>query len=140
MPDWTAIPPSPGDIVAGFFPETKPKQSWSTNPRPLLVLRTYKAKNSGKSAALVAYGTTQIAKVRQPALIIGNMTSLDMLNLAKPTAFVLSPTRNLAVLPWSDQHFACWKGRQTPVIGRITAEMKEYVHNALVPLGPLPTP
>lgn len=138
MANLTVIP-KPGDIVTGFFPETKPKHNWQTNPRPLLVLRRYTA-TDGSISVLLSYGTGEISKVKQHALVIANLSTLNSLNLAKPTAFILMPGRNLAILPWTDAHFAPWTGFKTPIIAHLPHPMKVYVHGILQNVPDIPTP
>ena len=37
---WERTAPRSFSVVTGFFPETSPKATWATNPRPLLVCGT----------------------------------------------------------------------------------------------------
>lgn len=140
MPDWTAVPPRNFDIVTGFFPEARPKANWETNPRPLLVAGVFRAKKSGKVWVRVSYGTSKVEKIRWPNLIIGNMSHLDALNLACPTAFVITPGHQWAILPWGEEHFAPWSAFQTPVISRLPAEMRAHVEKVMKGLPDLPKP
>lgn len=140
MADWTSTPPRAGSIATGFFPEARPKENWATNPRPLLVLKVYRGKASGSFHVLVAYGTTKTGKLRDDCLVIGNLSTLNALNLARPTAFVLSPGSNLAILPWSAKHFACWSGFSTPVISHIPKDMEGFVMEVLQTLTDIPVP
>lgn len=140
MPDWIAAHPHSFDIVTGFFPETRPKPTWADNPRPMLVVGVFRSKSSGRVWVRVAYGTSQVEKVRPPNLIIGNMSHLDALNLPKPTAFVIHPGNQWAIIPWSEEHFAPWSSFATPIISRLPKEMQEYVERTMQGLTGLPFP
>lgn len=140
MPDWTSAPPRVYDIVTGFFPEALPKPNWAENPRPLLVTGVFRAKATGDLWVRTAYGTGEVGKVRGTCLTIGNLSHLDSLNLAKPTAFVLAPGDQHAILPWSEEHFAPWRQFSTPIISRLPPEMQEYVQAVLSRTSGLPFP
>lgn len=140
MPDWTSVPPRNFDIVTGFFPEARPKANWETNPRPMLVAGVFRAKNSRGIWVRVSYGTSRVEKVRWPNLIIGNISHLDSLNLARPTAFVISPGSQWAILPWGEKHFAPWSAFQTPIISRLPKDMQEHVKQVMERLHDLPMP
>lgn len=140
MPDWISTPPQDFDIVTGFFPEERPKHNWQENPRPMLVSGVFRGKGSGRVFVRVAYGTSQVEKVRGQQLVIGNMSHLDNLNLAKPTAFVIQPGEQWAILPWSEQHFSPWADFETPVISKLPIEMQEFVKQIMSKLKGLPVP
>lgn len=140
MPDWTSAPPRIYSIVTGFFPEAQPKPNWADNPRPLLVTGVFRNKVSGELWVRTAYGTGEVSKAKGHCLYIGNLSHLNSLNLAKPTAFVLTPGGQHAILPWSEEHFAPWRQFATPVISRLPEEMQEYVATVLARTSNLPFP
>lgn len=140
MPDWIAAPPKNFDIVTGFFPEARPKPNWADNPRPLLVVGVFRGKSSGDVMVRVAYGTSQIEKIRYPNLVIGNLSHLNDLNLPRPTAFVICPGEQWAILPWSEERFAPWSQFSTPIISRLPAEMQEHVTTVMRGLSNVPFP
>lgn len=57
-PKWIANPPSQFDIVACYFPETKPKAELKL--RPCLVENVYQSKKTGLYAVDVAFGTKNL--------------------------------------------------------------------------------
>lgn len=138
--DWVAVPPRLYDVVTGFFPEAKPKHNWSENPRPMLVVGVFRGKNSRRILVRVAYGTSQVGKAQAYDLSIHNLSSLDALNLACPTAFVLTPGSNMAILEWSEVHFSPWQGFSSPIISRLPADMQEYVKEVVSRQPDLPMP
>lgn len=140
MPDWTAAPPRNFDIVTGFFPEARPKPNWAENPRPMLVAGVFRSRSTSRIMVRVAYGTSQVEKIRHPNLIIGNLSHLNALNLARQTAFVIHPGSQWAILPWTDEHFMPWTQFQTPVISRLPGEMQDYVADVMKGLRDLPFP
>lgn len=145
MPDWTSKPPRIYDIVTGFFPEAQPKDSWADNPRPLLVTGVFRNKSTLELWVRVAYGTGEVGNVRGVCLNIGNLSHLDNLRLAKPTAFVLTPGSQHAILPWTKEFFCPWRHFSTPVISSLPPEMREYVKGKLayrddLPFPPKPSP
>ena len=132
MHDWTRSHPRIYDIVTGFFPEARPKASWAENPRPMLVTGVFRGRTSGEIRLRVAYGTSQVEKIRWPNLNVGNLSNLNDMNLARPTAFVIHPASQMELLRWSDQHFACWSGFSTPIIGRLPPEMQDHVAKVML--------
>jgi len=37
--------------------------------------------------------------------------------------------RNIVALPWTPEHFGCWQGYSTPIIGSLTEPyVKEYAY------------
>lgn len=140
MPNWTSAPPRLYSIVTGFFPEAQPKPNWADNPRPLLVTGVYRNKTTGELWVRTAYGTGEVGKVRGTCLNIGNLSHLNRLNLPKPTAFVLTPGDQHAIMPWSEEHFAPWRQFATPVISKLPLEMQEYVQRVLSRTSNLPFP
>jgi len=141
MADWTKTPPAMFDVVTGFFPEVKPKHNWTTNPRPILVTGVFRKQATEEFFIRVAYGTSQIHKIPTPPnLCIGNLSSLDSLNLARPTAFVIAPGSKMMILPWSKDHFRPWRGFASPSIGKLPQDMAAYVKDVISHLEDLPMP
>ena len=139
MPDWERIPPAIYSVVTGFFPETSPKDTWATNPRPLLVCGTATDPESGISFCRIAYGTTKkLDQARPDDLVIGNLGHLDQLNLKYPTRFVIHSGRQMIIMPWTEEFFRPWTGRRSPFLGRLPEEMRRHVGAVLAGLPDLP--
>lgn len=135
---WESRPPYTYDIVTGFFPETSPKETWATNPRPLLVCGRAQDPDTGMYFCRVAYGTTKIDKARDADLVIGNMSMLDTLGLKYPTCFVIHSGRQMVILPWTEEFFRPWSTYSTPTISTLPEEMQGYVGHVLSSLTDLP--
>ena len=106
-PAWVDSPPRIYDVVTGFFPETSPKGTWATNPRPLLVCGTAQDPDSKTYFCRVAYGTSQSAKrFYEKDLVIGNMSLLDSLGLKHVTRFVLNSGLQMVIMPWTEKFSA----------------------------------
>lgn len=141
MVDWSQTPPALFSVVTGFFPETRPKHDWATNPRPLLVTGVFRKRNTSEIFVRVAYGTSRTRRIPAPPnLCIANMSCLDALNLARPTTFVISPGSQMVILPWSPEHFRPWRGFAAPVIGVLPNDMVAYVRDVIRHLQDLPMP
>lgn len=139
MADWERIPPQLYSVVTGFFPETNPRSNWAQNPRPLLVCGRAQDPESGLIFCRIAYGTTQnLGKARDADLVIGNLATLNALNLKRPTRFVLFSGRQMVIMPWSQKHFRPWTGFPTPVLGVLSSDMQRLVGFTLARLSDLP--
>lgn len=139
MPAWEKERPNNFDIVTGFFPETSPKTSSTTDPRPLLVCGTAEDKATGTYYCRVAYGTSQHLDRAWPAdLVIGNVSFLNSLNLKKPTRFVLYSGNEMVILPWTRRHFQPWSIFATPVLSSLPDNMQRDVAHVLGSLSDLP--
>ena len=128
MPDWVTSPPSVMDIVAGFYPETKPKGELRL--RPCLVTAVYKNTESGEFACEVAYGTKTLKTWSSMGkdLVIQNTSDLDELGLPVATRFVLAIDQR-ATLVWGPESFGCWKNHRSPRIGTLNADyQREYAY------------
>lgn len=138
-PKWTASPPRLYDVVTGFFPETSPKQTWATNPRPLLICGVARHKGHGLYFCRVAYGTTKhLNKAHPDDLVVGNLSSLNDLELMQPTRFVINSGAQMVILPWSAEFFRPWSGHDSPVLSRLPEDMQRYVGGVLMGLSDLP--
>lgn len=127
-PDWVRRPPYTFDIVTGFFPETSPKETWATNPRPLLICGRAQDPESGMIFCRIAYGTTkQIEKAHDSDLVIGNMSLLDSLGLKHTTRFVINSGSQMVIMPWTDEFFRPWSGKDSPVLSSLPIEMQRHV-------------
>lgn len=136
---WESTAPRTYCIVTGFFPETQPKDTWATNPRPLLVCGTFKHSDTGMIFCRIAYGTTQkVNRGHVDDLVIGNVSMLDQLRLKKATRFVLNPGRQLVIMPWTNEFFRPWSDVKTPVRSILPEEMQRFVGEVLVRLPDLP--
>lgn len=136
---WEKHPPSIFDVVTGFFPEASPKDTWATNPRPLLVCGVAQDESTGMYFCRVAYGTTQhINKAHESDLVIGNMSMLNNLGLKRTTRFVTHAGREMAILPWTVEFFRPWTGYNTPKLASMPDDVKRAVGFELASLGDLP--
>lgn len=127
-PDWINQQPSAFDIVAGYFPESKPKGDLRL--RPCLVLNVLKGTSSGSIACKVAFGTKNLKIVQRKNrdLIIQNSTHLNEIGLPLATRFDLDE-RNLVILPWTEEFFGCWTGYKHPKIGALLeVYIKDYAY------------
>lgn len=139
MPSWARTAPSMYSIVTGFFPETSPKGTWETNPRPLLVCGRANNPETGEIFCRVAYGTTkQIEKAHENDLVIGNISLLNQLKLKHTTRFVIHSGRHLAIMPWTDEFFRPWSDVKTPVRSVLPEVMQRFVGTVLAELPDLP--
>jgi hypothetical protein len=86
------------------------------------VLNVFRDNKSGGWFCEVAYGTKKL-KLTHPAfhldLVIQNAADLRIIGLACATRFNLEKSQIL-MLPWNEQHFACWTGYASPKIGSLT--------------------
>lgn len=124
---WEATPPALYSIVTGFFPETAPKDTWATNPRPLLVCGRATDPETGMHFCRIAYGTSQSGKAwLEPSLAIGNFSMLNALQLKIPTTFVLKGS-SMIILPWTQEFFRPWRGKPSPYLSILPADMQRYV-------------
>ena len=139
MPNWERTAPAIYSIVTGFFPEAQPKDTWATNPRPLLVCGTAKDPANGTIFCRVAYCTTNLDRAHPDDLIIGNLAILDQLNLKYPTRFVIYSGRQMVIMPWTDEFFRPWKNQRTPVLSRLPEDMQRYIGAGLAALPDLPS-
>ena len=125
-------------IVTGFFPETSPKETWATNPRPLLVCGTAKDETSGTIFCRIAYGTSNLSWQREEDLVIGNLSMLDRLGLKTPTKFVLYSGKQILIMPWTQEFFQPWSTYKSPVLSVLPDDMQRWVGHTLVKLRDLP--
>ena len=137
-PRWQGKSPCLFQIVTGFFPETSPKETWVTNPRPLMVCGVAQHPSNGMYFCRVAYGTSNTKHARDEDLVIANMSLLDQLGLKKPTRFVLHSGKQMVVLPWIEEFFRPWTGYTSPVLSILPAEMQRHVGFSLAQLSDLP--
>lgn len=139
MAIWETSPPQIYDIVTGFFPETSPKETWATNPRPLLVCGVAQDPKSMMYFCRIAYGTSRnVNEVGNGDLVVGNLSLLNQLNLKRPTKFVLHSGLQMVILPWIPEFFQPWTSYSTPIISRLPQEMQKHVGFELSALGDLP--
>ena len=139
MAAWERHAPQMFSIVTGFFPETSPKRTWATNPRPLLVCGIAKSTENGMIFCRVAYGTTKkLDKAASNDLVIANLSMLDELCLKNPTRFVINSGRHMAIMPWIEDRFQPWSGKPTPVLSRLPEEVRRFVSHTLGTLNDLP--
>lgn len=139
MVAWEQNPPRLFDIVTGYFPETSPKGTWATNPRPLLVCGRAQHPTTGLYVCRIAYGTTQgIEKAHPNDLIIGNLSLLDQLGLKHTTRFVISSGQQMVIMPWTAEFFKPWRGKTSPIISQLPEEMQRHVGHILGDLADLP--
>ena len=139
MADWERIPPRTYNVVTGFFPETSPKESWETDPRPLLVCGTGQDPVTGMYLCRIAYGTSQHLENSHPNdLVVGNLSMLNLLCLKKPTRFVIFSGQQMVILPWTEEFFRPWTGNRSPVLSRLPKEMQHHVGFVLSALRNLP--
>jgi hypothetical protein len=139
MAAWEKDSPRLFDIVTGFFPDTSPKGTWATNPRPLLVCGRAQHPSTGMYVCRIAYGTSQhIEKAHQNDLVIGNLSLLDQLGLKHTTRFVINSGKHMVVMPWIDEFFKPWRGNSSPVLSRLPDDMQRYVGHVLSEIDDLP--
>lgn len=139
MADWLNHPPQLYSIVTGFFPEVRPKEIWSSNPRPLLVCGRGLDEATKTYFCRIAYGTTQkLDNAHSSDLVIANLGILNQLNLKLPTKFVIHSGRQMVILPWNEQHFQPWTGFSSPVLSVLPTDMQRYVGYTLAELNDLP--
>jgi hypothetical protein len=139
MATWETSPPQIYDIVTGFFPETSPKETWATNPRPLLVCGVAQDPDNNDYFCRIAYGTSKnVNETGNGDLVVGNLSLLDQLNLKTPTKFVLHSGLQMVIMPWTPEFFQPWTGYPTPVISSLPHEMQRHVGHELSELGDLP--
>lgn len=138
MPDWERVAPAIYSVVTGFFPETQPKETWATNPRPLLVCGSARDPTSGLNFCRIAYGTKNLAGGHPDDLSIGNLGLLNQLRLKYATRFVISSGSQMVILPWTTEFFRPWSGCRTPVLSRLPDEMQRYAGAILAALPDLP--
>ena len=139
MAAWENSPPRLYNVVTGFFPETCPKDTWATNPRPLLVCGVASYPGNGLVFCRIAYGTsTNLDRADPDDLVVGNLTILDSLGLKNPTRFVIHSGKQMVIMPWTAEFFRPWSGHNTPVLSRLPAEMQHHVGYILSHLDDLP--
>lgn len=133
-PDWLSQPPAAFDIVAAYYPETRPKGELML--RPCLVLDVLRSKKGGDFACRVAFGTKNLKFHRRHVdLIIQNAADLNTIGLPMATRFDLDQ-KNLIILPWTEEFFGCWRGYSHPRIGKLTeAYVKEYAYLMMMRLS-----
>ena len=138
-PAWEGIPPRTYSVVTGFFPEVSPKETWTTNPRPLLVCGTAQDPDTGVYFCRIAYGTSShIDKSHPSDLVVGNLSALDRLGLKKPTRFLIHSGQQMAIMPWTSEFFRPWSGYKTPILSILPDDMQRYVGFTLSNLSNLP--
>lgn len=139
MAEWERFPPELYSIVTGFFPETRPKDKWAVNPRPLLVCGRAQDPESKQFFCRIAYGTSQnVHSSRNGDLVIGNLALLNSLNLKRPTRFVIHSGKQMVIMPWIEAHFQPWTGFPSPVLSRLPDLMQKDVGYTLAELDDLP--
>lgn len=140
MSSWESSPPPVFGVVTGFFPETSPKETWATNPRPLLVLGVRQSVDSGEYHCRVAYGTskTNSRHAHEDDLVVANISLMDQLGLKSPTRFVISSGREMVIMPWTEEFFRPWSGKSSPFLSRLPADMQRYVAFVVGELDDLP--
>lgn len=138
-PLWEGTRPRLYSVVTGFFPETSPKDTWATNPRPLLVCGTAEDPETRTYFCRVAYGTSaHLDKGHPNDLVVGNLSMLNGLNLKKPTRFVTHSGRHMVIMPWTYEFFRPWNGLTSPVLSYLPDEMQRFVGHVLAELNDLP--
>jgi hypothetical protein len=126
-------------VVTGFFPETSPKETWASDPRPLLICGTAKNPETGVFLCRTIYGTSQHLELAKPDdLVVGNLSLLNDLCLKKPTRFVLHSGKQMAIIPWTNEFFRPWSDRRTPVRSILPQDMQRHVAFVLSKLKDLP--
>lgn len=139
MTVWETSPPAIYDVVTGFFPETSPKETWETNPRPLLVCGVAQDPEDGQYFCRIAYGTSQNTSGYSGSdLVIANLSVLNALKLKRPTKFVIHSGMQMVILPWCEEFFQPWTGYPTPILSSLPEEMRRYVGHSLSLLTDLP--
>lgn len=135
---WERTPPQLYNIVTGFFPEASPKDTWETNPRPLLVCGVAQDEDSGQFFCRIAYGTSNLDWAQPDDLVVANLSILDGLNLKYPTRFVIYSGDAMVILPWSCEFFKPWRGFKSPFLSTLPENMQRYVAYTLCGLDNLP--
>jgi len=136
---WETSPPQIYDIVTGFFPETSPKETWATNPRPLLVCGVAQDPDTKVYFCRIAYGTSRnVNETGNGDLVVGNLSLLNQLKLKTPTKFVLHSGQQMVILPWLPEFFQPWTGRPTPILSTLPPDMQKVVGFDLSALNDLP--
>ena len=136
---WENTAPALYSIVTGFFPETSPKDTWATNPRPLLVCGRAIDDATGMVFCRIAYGTSKVAKGSHPDdLTIGNLSLLNQTGLKVPTRFVIHSGNHMVILPWISEFFRPWSGKKTPILGVLPSDIQRHVGHTLATLTNLP--
>lgn len=139
MASWETSPPHIYDIVTGFFPETSPKETWATNPRPLLVCGVARDTVSKVYFCRIAYGTSKnVNETGNGDLVVGNLSLLNQLKLKTPTKFVLHSGQQMVILPWLPEFFQPWTGCPTPILSTLPVDMQKVVGYDLSALNDLP--
>lgn len=137
---WERHSPRLYSIVTGFFPEASPKETWATDPRPLLVCGVAQDNDSKTFFCRVAYGTTQhIDKAHENDLVIGNMSMLNTLGLKRTTRFVIHSGKQMAILPWTSEFFSPWSGYTSPFLSCLPEDVQKVVGYDLSQLPDLPS-
>lgn len=127
------------DVVTGFFPEASPKETWATNPRPLLVCGVAQDPTDKTYFCRIAYGTSKnVNETGNGDLVVGNLSLLNQLNLKTPTKFVLHSGQQMVILPWTPEFFQPWTGYATPTISTLPQDMQRIVGFDLSGLDDLP--
>lgn len=118
LPSWVRRPPAAFDIVTCYLPNDDGSEA---KLRPVVVLKVLRAKTSGAIACEVAYGTSnlKLAQRSHRDLFIQNAADLDLFGLPVATRFDLDRD-NRVVLPWNDEFFGCWRGRDHPRLSSLT--------------------
>lgn len=138
-PKWEYNHPCMYSVVTGFFPEASPKETWATDPRPLLVCGVAQDPQSKTYFCRVAYGTTkQIDKAKGADLVIGNISLMNQLGLKKCTRFVMHSGKQMAILPWTEEFFRPWTTYKTPVLSVLPKDIQRIVGYDLSLLEDLP--
>jgi hypothetical protein len=137
--DWAKHPPAIYSVVTGFFPETSPKKTWATNPRPLLVCGTATDETTGTHFCRIAYGTTQkLEKAHDDDLVVANLSMMNRLGLKKPTRFLIHTGDQMVIMPWIADFFQPWTGYRSPVLSVLPDEMQRFVGFVLAKQKNLP--
>ena len=137
--DWQGTPPCLFNIVTGFFPETSPKETWATNPRPLLVCGVARDPTNGMYFCRVAYGTSKkLHLAKDDDIVIGNMSIMNQLCLKHPTRFVTHSGSQMVIMPWINEFFRPWSGKKTPVLSTLPEDMQRFLGHVLSELPDLP--
>ena len=138
MTEWERVPPRIYNIVTGFFLEASPKDSWATNPRPLLVCGTGRNPETGMYLCRIAYGTSNLSRQHPDDLVVGNLSMLNALCLKKPTRFVINSGSEMNIMPWEPRFFRPWSNYSSPVLSRLPDDMQQHVGFVLGNLSDLP--
>ncbi|MDP9840777.1 hypothetical protein J2T09_005565 [Neorhizobium huautlense] len=113
--NWKGQRPEAFDIVACYYPETKPKGELRL--RPCLILDVFEDEETGEYFCLVTNGTRtlKISQRLKLDIIIQKSAHLDEMGLPYATRFALDDD-NIVMLPWNEEFFGCWRGYRTPQI------------------------